>query len=297
MELIKISERVSYIPNVTNIGVIKAGNSVILIDSGIDDDIAKKILKCLASSRLVPTDIINTHSHADHIGGNAYIKEKTGARIYATKIEKGIIQYPYFEPFYLFSGADPIKDMKNKYLMAKPSLVDFEINKGDEVLTIDGLELNIIDFPGHSLNQIGIAFEDILFCADSVFSEDVIVRHKIPFCIDVGAQKSTLEELKGYRYAKYVPSHGAPTENITLAAEAYLQIISKVEEFSLNFLGQRKTLTEYLKDLCDYFLIDIKAVGQYYLMNTIAKAYLSYLNNQGKIKYILEGNMLFWEKT
>jgi hypothetical protein len=38
MEMKKVSNRVYYIPNPANIGVVKDGKSVILIDSGLDDD-------------------------------------------------------------------------------------------------------------------------------------------------------------------------------------------------------------------------------------------------------------------
>jgi len=49
MEIKKISERVYYIPNPANIGVVKDGEkSAILIDAGLDDDTGKKVLKlCL----------------------------------------------------------------------------------------------------------------------------------------------------------------------------------------------------------------------------------------------------------
>ena len=46
MELKKVTDLVYYIPNATNIGVVKDGEgSVILIDSGLDNDTGKKILK------------------------------------------------------------------------------------------------------------------------------------------------------------------------------------------------------------------------------------------------------------
>lgn len=296
MELVKISDRVCYIPNVTNIGVIRQGNTVVIIDSGIDDDIAKKILKCLERDGLLLKAIINTHSHADHIGGNSYLKEKTGAKIYSPLIESEVIEYPYFEPFYLFSGAEPLKDMKNKFLMAKPSSVDYIIKREQTNLTIEGISFLFIELPGHSLNQLGVIVDDILFCADAVFSEDLIKRHKIPFCIDIEAQKNTLVTMKTSKYSWYLPSHGEPIENIDAVVAAYFKIILEVENFSLEVLERKTTNSEYLKQICDRFDIQIKAIGQYYLMNTIGNAYLSYLFNRGRIKCCFEENIQYWEK-
>ncbi|MBI4980599.1 hypothetical protein HZC30_03540 [Candidatus Woesearchaeota archaeon] len=48
MELKKITEQVYYIPNHANIGVVKLGEkSAILIDTGLDDNTGKKVLKLL----------------------------------------------------------------------------------------------------------------------------------------------------------------------------------------------------------------------------------------------------------
>jgi glyoxylase-like metal-dependent hydrolase (beta-lactamase superfamily II) len=296
MELVKITENVCYIPNVTNIGVIKNGNEVVLIDSGIDNGIAKKILKCLESEKLSIRAIINTHYHADHIGGNAYLKEKTGAKIYSPSIENGIIEHPYLEPFCLFSGAEPLLDMKSKFLMAKPSTVDYVIKEEEIGLDIGGTAFTFVHLPGHSLNQLGIIVDDILFCADALLSEALISRHKIPFCIDIKSQKATLISLRQSKYSMYVPSHGDPVENITTMADAYIKVISEVETFSLEILKRKTTNIEYIKQVCDRFKIDLKAIGQYYLMNTVCNAYLSYLSNMGKIKYFFEDNMQYWEK-
>jgi len=192
MELKKITELVYYIPNPANIGVVKDGEkSVILIDTGLDDDTGKKVLRLLEENGLFPKAIVNTHSHADHCGGNRYIKERTGATIYASEIESAIIQYPLLEPLYLFSGASPLRDLQNKFLMAQSSSVDHVIKKDERKLKFDEIELGIVPLSGHTLNRIGIEADNVLFCADSLFSEDVLKKHKIPFYVDIDRARET----------------------------------------------------------------------------------------------------------
>jgi len=293
----KISEQVYYIPNPANIGVVKDGEkSAILIDSGLDDDTGKKVLKLLEENNLVPKAIINTHSHADHCGGNRYIKEKTGAMIYAPEVESAIIQYPSLEPLYLFSGASPLKDLQNKFLMAQPSDVDYVIKKDERKIKFDEIELSIVPLPGHSPNQIGVEVEKVLFCADSLFSEEVIKRHKIPFYVDVYKTRETLRFLRYSQYKFYVPSHAEPRESLIKLVGVNLEAINGVEKYLLDGFHGRRTTEQILKDVCDYYQISIKGVQQYYLMNTIIMAYLSSLYGRGKLRVEVSDNILFWDK-
>jgi len=293
----KISERVYYIPNPANIGVVKDGEkSAILIDSGLDDDTGKKVLRLLEENGLFPRAIINTHSHADHCGGNRYIKEKTGATIYAPEVESAIIQYPSLEPLYLFSGANPLKDLENKFLMAQPSDVDYVIKKDEKRLRFDEIELSIIPLPGHAPNQIGVEADDVLFCTDSLFSEDVLRRHKVPFYIDIDRTRETLRFLRDSQYKFYVPSHAEPRESLTELVDANLGAIDEVERYLLDKFHGRKTTEQVLKEMCDHYQIKMKGTQQYYLMNTVAMAYLSSLHNRGKLKVDVRDNSLFWEK-
>src|SRR5436305_2840821 len=44
----------------------------LVIDPGLEPDL---VLDCLASHDLTPAAILNTHGHADHIGGNETLKQ------------------------------------------------------------------------------------------------------------------------------------------------------------------------------------------------------------------------------
>ena len=91
MELIKVGEKTYYIKNATNIGVYKIDEeNVYLIDTGNDKDAGKKILKIIIEQGWNVKGIINTHSNADHIGGNKVIQDRTNCRIFAHNIEKAI---------------------------------------------------------------------------------------------------------------------------------------------------------------------------------------------------------------
>ncbi len=298
MELRRIAENVWYIPNVVNIGVIRDENSsVILIDTGIDAGIGKKILGLLEQEKLTLKAIINTHSHADHCGGNKYLQKATDALTYAPEFEEAIIRNPYLEPWYLFSGAAPISDLQNKFLMAKSSKVDHIIKIDEQSLAFDQVELNIIPLPGHALNQIGIEINSVCFCADSIFSEEVLAKHKVPFFIDIKNTIVTLNYLLSTQFSFYVPSHAKPSPNISNVIEANIKSIKEIEKLIFNILTEPKTTDQVIKDVSDHFQISITRVNQYFLLKTPILAYLSFLRNQQKIHVKPRSNELIWYRA
>ncbi len=294
MKLKQLTEHVFYVQDQPNIGIIKEGDTAIFIDSGANENSAAKVVKLLELEGLYPLAVINTHSHADHCGGNHFLQEKTGALIYAPETEAAIIQSPFLEPYYLYSGANPIAELKAD--MAKGSRVDHIIASEERFLQFDSTPLNIVKLPGHSPNQIGIEADQVLFCADAIFSEELLQYYKIPFHADILRQKSTLAWLAISDYSYYVPAHSPPLTEITALARHNLEIIEGVEQFILRSLQRRKTTEEVLKELCAHYKIAVQTVQSSYLMHTVTNAFLSSLKEQGSIYVAVKDNLPCWGK-
>ncbi len=293
MKLEQISENTYYIPGAINIGVIRAGNDAVLIDTGLDREAGRRILRLLEKNNLKVKAIVNTHSHADHFGGNCYIVRRTDAKVYAPEIEAGIIHYPFLEPLYLYS-AHPVKDLMNRFLMAEASKVDFVLNAENKIKLDLGGEFPIIDIlslSGHSPNQIGVEVDDVLYCADSVFSRNVIEKYKIPLFMDIERQKQTLSFLEKSSYEYYVPCHAEATNDISDLVESNLNVIRNVEELLVSL--REGTTEEILRKVCREFEIKLNNFTEYYLMMSTLKAYLSYLYNKGVLSANFD-NVLYW---
>ena len=70
-ELIQVSDSSYYIQSPAKIGLIKLTDTeVCLIDSGNDKDAGRKVRQILDANGWTLKSIYNTHSNADHIGGN-----------------------------------------------------------------------------------------------------------------------------------------------------------------------------------------------------------------------------------
>lgn len=132
LSIVHLKGNTYYIPSPTNIGVFVENGNAILIDSGNDKEAGRQILKILKDKGWNLKMIINTHSNADHIGGNQFLQDKTNCDILATRIESAFINDPILETSLLYGGF-PFKDLKNKFLMAKPSSVTNIIPSEDEI--------------------------------------------------------------------------------------------------------------------------------------------------------------------
>ena len=292
VELVEISKNIAYIPGAVNIGVLRNGERCAVIDTGLDKDSGRNIRKVLEAEGLKLGAIINTHSHADHFGGNDYLARNLKAKVYAPRIESGIIRNPILEPIYLFNGATPIRNLRNKFVLAKPSPVDVIIEPGK--LEVIGLEVEIIALPGHCFNQIGVLVDDVLFCADTVFSTRVLVKYKIPVVQDVKNHLATLDKLDETNHSFYVPAHTRPREDLKeLVAknrDTTLGIIKDIKEI----LATKKTTEKVVSELATKYGLDLTVVQQYYLIQMTVMAYLGYLYDDNQLEILMEGNLPHW---
>jgi glyoxylase-like metal-dependent hydrolase (beta-lactamase superfamily II) len=295
MELEFVTENVGYIPGAVNVGVVRRGGKAVVIDTGLDRDSGRGIKRVLEAQGLEPTAIINTHSHADHFGGNDYLVRNTGATVYAPAVESGIIQNPILEPLYLFHGAAPIRNLRNKFVLAKPSPVHHILEPGS--VTIEGVEVEVVPLQGHSLNQVGVLVEDVLFCADTVFSGRVIDKYRVPVVQDVGGHLATLERLGETCHGLYVPSHTKPVDDITPLVDWNLETVRTIIADLLAILGEEKTAEGLQRELCTMYGLDLDVVQQYYLIHTTVMAYLSHLHESDMVEITLRGNSLRWKRV
>ena len=101
-ELVQVQGDSYYIQSPAKIGLVRLGpEEVCLIDSGNDKDAGKKVRQILASNGWRLTAIYNTHSNADHIGGNRLLSDRLGVLPYSTSLEGAFIRHPILEPSFL----------------------------------------------------------------------------------------------------------------------------------------------------------------------------------------------------
>lgn len=292
-----ITERVGYFPGSVNIGVVIGETGAILIDSGLDTQTAKKIKKGLDAIAQPLRAIVQTHSHADHFGGNAYLLSQFPEAVcYAPPLEEAVIRNPILEPLYLNLGAAVLPELNNKFLCAEPSRVDIVLPEEGEV-TIDGRVFNVLALPGHSWKQIGLVVDDLCFAADAYFGPDILRKHKIPFLVDVHETILSLQKLKQTNYQGYLPGHGTYETSVedTLNDNilCHVELMEKIERL---YTAESQTLEQGLAALCNELEVTMDHLSKFVLFRTAFMGYLVGLVKEERITYQFEGNQLLWGK-
>jgi len=287
-ELIQVGENTYYVDCPAKVGLYHMGDGkVALIDSGSDKDGAKKVLKHLTAQGWELAMILSTHFHADHIGGNRFLQERTGCPIYASGLDRVFMENTILEPISLWAGCPP-KALRNKFLMAQESSVQ-ELT--EEVLP-QGLSMIRLD--GHSPAMTGIRTDDgVWFLADALTGREILEKYHISFLYDIEEYLKTLDRVETLEGRLFIPAHAAPCEDIR-------PLVAANREKCLELMGLVKvlcaepiTVEELLKRVFDHYGLTLD-LAQYVLSGSTLRSYLSYLLDQGELSCISRENRILW---
>lgn len=287
-ELIQVAERSYYIESPAKIGLFKLNDTeVCLIDSGNDKDAGRKIRQILDSHQWHLTAIYNTHSNADHIGGNKYLQGQTGCKIYAPGIECDFTKHPVLEPSFLY-GAYPPKDLKHKFLMAQESNAEY--------LTKDNLPsgIEMLPLPGHFFDMAGFRTpDDVIYLADCLSSKETLDKYQIGFIYDVSAYLSTLEMVKSLKAKYFVPAHAATTQEIETLAQYNIDKVLEIADKITCICREPLCFEVILQKLFANYGLTM-SFEQYVLVGSTVRSYLTWLKDAGRLNVVFENNMLLW---
>lgn len=287
-ELIQAAEHTYYIESPAKIGLVQTGDTVALIDSGSDKEAGRKVRQHLDARGLKLSAIYNTHSNADHIGGNQYLQRQTGCAVYAPGVEAAFTRDPILEPSFLYGGCPP-KPLRHKFLLAQPSDV--------QVLDSKACPLEVIPLPGHFFDMVGYRTEDdVVFLADCLSSRETLEKYRVSFLYDVAAYLDTLDRVAAMEAALFVPAHAAATEDIAPLARYNRDQVYAVAEDLLDLLAEPLVFEEVLRRLFQRYHLTMD-FQQYVLVGSTVKSYLAWLLDGGRVQAAFDDCRLLWRKA
>lgn len=294
----QIADGIFYFPGAVNIAYVRKDDTGIMIDGGLEEARMKKVVKEISDSNSPINHIILTHAHADHFDGVAWLQKKYNVRTYAPILEASIMESPILEPIYLFGGAYPLDELRNKFLEAPPIHVDERIDEG--AFDIEGISLSFHLLPGHSYHQLGVGVEGtFLYAADSYFSEQVVEKHGVPFIVDAKATLESIEKLRNLSYDYYLPGHGEVEKDINHTLDAnqsrHEEILAIIDTFVQE--EEQVTLEETMVHVLQYYGLESKHLGAWLLYRTAILGYICCLVVEQTLIYTLNNNQLLFSKA
>ncbi len=194
----------------------------VLIDTGYHTDLAR-LEAGLAARGVRPRDIgliINTHTHSDHIGGNAAIQARSGAPIAMHEYEGR----PISQGDWWGTGV--------RYLdqEAPPFLVARYLHDG-ETLQFGDLRLEVLHVPGHSSGSVALyeRSRETLIVGDVFHASDVgWINAPIEGTIAVYNALRSIERLRRLPIRRAYSGHGPEITDVDKSARA---AIERIESF------------------------------------------------------------------
>lgn len=131
-------------------------NNAVLIDAPAD---APYILEQLELYGLTLKKIFLTHGHFDHVGAVADLVDATGCQVYISYRDKNKL---YDEDSMLVNHF-----MVRGYRKYTGDVITFT---EDDILTLDELEFDVVETPGHTSGSVCFICGDTMFSGDTLFA-------------------------------------------------------------------------------------------------------------------------------
>jgi len=256
-----------------NIGIIHDQKGLFLVDTGIDNSAINKVRKQLEEKIF---GAMITHHHADHMGGASKLEALGVSKIYGPSNELPLIHNPQLEPFSMFGGALPPKQLRNRHLEARQAPTVQTSNNQDV--------FEVIATPGHTLDHQCFKYHDVLFTGDSAFTHETIDKYHLLFAVDPASAAISIDTLMEQSFDQMIPGHGAIQESRSDALDVLRGTkdhYTTMEARILEIIGESLPYSRYLTTALDALglteIIKDRGYLQYILYQVPLMAYLSNL--------------------
>lgn len=216
MALKQLASDLFMLPGMVNIYVLRTNEGLVVLDTGFPGR-TQKILKAVKGIGAAPSDIkhiVLSHCHPDHMGSAAELKRQTGAKVWAHRLDKPMIEAGTT----MRQPMCPSPGLRNKLLAkllagrvakVEPVSVDCLIEDGDRPsFASDFIAIHV---PGHCEGQLAFLWQrhgGVLFPADACVNRRGL---QLPVGTeDPRLALASLGKLAEFEFDKVCVMHGKP---------------------------------------------------------------------------------------
>jgi glyoxylase-like metal-dependent hydrolase (beta-lactamase superfamily II) len=248
-------------------------------------------------------NIVLTHGHIDHFGAALIIKNESGAKVFASTMDKKAIEKGSDVSAITFLRFLIMVSVPFRFLfalwtmmllfrsMARTCTVDVELKQGD-VINLGGYYAEVLETPGHTKGSLCFFIKD----AGILFSGDHILSHITPNAFVmledgsiIPSRKSqneyyqSLEKVENYNPVIVHPAHGPSIENLGRITSLYRKSFVKRQDLILKIIGSGKndvySIARRLFPVVDKKILVLET----YLMVSEVFTHLQVLEEEGRV--------------
>ncbi|NLM39525.1 MAG: MBL fold metallo-hydrolase [Firmicutes bacterium] len=138
-----------------NCYVVHSGSDAIVVDPGGE---SQEVLNYLQEQSLNVIALVNTHGHADHIGGNTWFVKKTGAPVWIHELDA---------PYLADESLNLARFVGQEF---EPMTAGRLLRDGDEI-ELGGEVITVLHTPGHTPGGISLYWPGHVITGDTLFKE------------------------------------------------------------------------------------------------------------------------------
>jgi hydroxyacylglutathione hydrolase len=251
----------------------------ILLDSGMPNE-RERIEATLKQAGLTVTGILCTHAHIDHASGNAYFREKYGAKVAMPAGEAGLCVTPLSVAAHVVE-INPARVLQDLSAMVCP--VDVAIAPEEDIVELCGVPFRVIHTPGHSPDHAAYVTPDgVCYVGDALLSGRDL-EAKLPCSFHPMTDLKTKPRLKGLDCSAYVVAHRGIYEEIDGLVDDNLRLLNERMEAIRQLIDVPLSMDQIVARVCRAFGLhgeEIPKVG-YYEKNV--RNYVYALYDQGRL--------------
>ena len=259
---------------------------IILLDSGWAKGEREGIGEILEKNNLVVAGIICSHAHVDHIGNNAYLKNKYNCIIAMPAYEALICSSTLNLKLYYHSQTLPEVTEHFGHMVCK---TDIMISEDQDIIYMRGIKFKILHTPGHSPAHICITTpDDVAYLGDTLISYEVMRGAKMPYAYILSEDLKSKVKLYNLKCSKYVVAHKGIYDDIEKLITDNINFYKNRAIRVYEVIDGAMSMEDILRAVIVKFNIHINNRYKYTMIQRMLGSYVDYLIETGMLVFHMD---------